>query len=103
MERLQARIGHAQGEHLVIVVDPLLEASRKVMTMAQTTADTSVWLLLREKMLAALAHVPEDETAAGVEGWLSEKEFAAMTAAPPHAADRERPEPSLKPAATTAA
>src|SRR6185436_15994932 len=81
LERLQARNRHAQGEHLVIVVDPLLEASRKIMAMAQTTADTSVWLLLREKTLATLARVPEEETA-GVEGWLSEKEFAAMTAVP---------------------
>jgi hypothetical protein len=73
------------------------------MAMAQTTADTSVWLLLREKALATLARVPEDETAAVVEGWLSEKEFAAMMAAPPHAADRARSEPGLEPAATTAA
>ena len=99
-ERLQARTGQTQGEHLVIVLDPLLEASRKVMAMAQSAEDTSIWLLLREKMLATLAHAPENETATNVEGWLSEKEFAAMTNAPPHAADGEPHERAAQPEAT---
>jgi hypothetical protein len=89
-ERLQARTGDTSGEHLVIVLDPLLEDSSKVIALAQTAADTSVWLLLRERMLATLAHSPEDEASVNIEGWLSEKEFAAMTNAPACAPDGER-------------
>ena len=67
--RLQARTGDTHGEHLVIVLDPLMGASRKimVMVMAKTAADTSVWLLLRENMLATLAHSAEDEALIGIE------------------------------------
>jgi hypothetical protein len=89
-ERLQARTGDTSGEHLVIVLDPLLEDSSKVIALAQTAADTSVWLLLRERMLATLAHSPEDEASVNIEGWLSEKEFAAMANAPACAPDGER-------------
>jgi voltage-gated potassium channel Kch len=100
-ERLQAPTGHTEGEHLVIVLDPLLEASHKVIAMAQSAEDTSIWLLLREKMLATLAHSPENETAINVEGWLSEKEFAAMTNAPPHAANGAPHERAAQPEAAT--
>ena len=102
-DRLQARTDDTHGEHLVIVLDPLMGASRKIMVMAKTAADTSVWLLLRENMLATLAHSAEDEALIGIEGWLSEKEFAAMTSAPLSAPDGEWHGAGAKPEAMTPA
>ena len=88
---------------MVIVLDPLMGASRKIMVMAKTAADTSVWLLLRENMLATLAHSAEDEALIGIEGWLSEKEFAAMTSAPLSAPDGDWHGAGAKPEAMTPA
>jgi hypothetical protein len=54
-------------------------------------------------MLATLAHSAEDEALIGIEGWLSEKEFAAMTSAPLSAPDGEWHGAGAKPEAMTPA